>query len=144
MFIALVLSCSCHYSGYGILAMNSAAVFAEAGSLFSPIQSSILIAIVQFMAGTLNMFLIDRCGRRFLLIASCAGGAIGMTILSIHHFLKEQLPHTNWIPVVCVIFSIFFLTCGIAIVPGIVAIDILPSKVFLNLSIWFKCNLNKQ
>lgn len=129
MFIALLLSSSMHYSGFGILAMNSTSIFAEAGSVFTPIQSTIFVKIVQFFACNLNMFLIDRFGRRYLLIVSCAGGAIGMTILSLYQFFKSDLPNANWVPIGCIIFSIFFLAIGIESIPSIIIIDILPTKV---------------
>lgn len=76
ILIVLVLSCGTHYSGFGILAYNSTSIFDKMGSFLTPIQSSIAIAIVQFCASSFNIFLIDRFGRRSLLILSSGGVAV--------------------------------------------------------------------
>lgn len=89
-----------------------------------------MLAFVQSCSCSLNMYLVDRFGRRSLLIVSSAGSAFGMIILSLHHFYNSEHPVTFWIPVSGVVFTIFFLTFGISTVPFIMAIEILPIQVF--------------
>lgn len=117
------------FCGCYILLSYTTAFFAEAGSSLTPIQSSILICIVQLSANLLTMFLIDRLGRKVLLTTSSIGSGLGMLVLALHRLYKDELPESNWIPMYGLSITIFIASIGLIPVPFIITIDVLPPKV---------------
>lgn len=103
--------------------------FEEAGSDLTPIQSSIVITMVQCVANILTTFLIEKLGRKMLYIVSAIGTFLGMFILAMHRLHKDQMPGTEWLPIYVVGFTIFIASVGLLSVTNIIFIDILPPKV---------------
>lgn len=103
--------------------------FKEAGSNLTPIQSSIVITMVQCVANILTTFLIEMIGRKILYIMSTVGTCLGLFILSMHRLHKDQLPGTEWLPIFVFAFTIFIASMGLLSVTSIIFIDILPPKV---------------
>lgn len=75
------------------------------------------------------MFLVDRLGRKLLFISSSIGTGIGMLILALHRYYKDELPESNWVPMYGLSITIFIASVGIVPVPFIITCDILPPKV---------------
>lgn len=107
----------------------STAYFAEAGSSLTPIQSSILICIVQLIANSFTIFLIERLGRKILFITSSIGSGLGLIILALHNIYKHELPDFNWVPIYGLSFTIFIASSGLLTIPFIITVDVLPSNV---------------
>lgn len=114
--------------GVYTLQSYTTSIFDEAGSSLTPIQSSLLICVVQMVANILIMFLIDRLGRKILYTTSTTGTGLGMLILALHHMYKDQLPNSNWVPIYVLSITFFIAQIGSA-VPTIITIDVLPAKV---------------
>lgn len=127
--ISLFLVFLPQFCGCYILLSYTTAFFAEAGSSLTPIQSSILICIVQLSANFLTMFLVDRLGRKILFTFSGFGTGFGMFILALHRLYKDELPESNWVPMYGLSITIFIASIGLIPVPFIITIDILPPKV---------------
>ncbi|XP_055309204.1 facilitated trehalose transporter Tret1-like isoform X2 [Sitodiplosis mosellana] len=127
--IALFLVFLPQFCGCYILLSYTTPFFAEAGSSLTPIQSSILICVVQLLANFLTMFLIDRIGRRILFTLSSIGAGVGMLVLALHRLYKDELPESNWIPMYGLSITIFIASIGLIPVPFIITIDVLPPKI---------------
>lgn len=141
IFIGLSLTIFKVFSGFLIVTSNSTAIFAEAGSHLTPLQSSIIVYAVQASAALTGVLLIDRVGRIPLLFASQFGVAALLAILSVHHLIKDQIPECNWIPFYGVIFAVYAYMLGIILVPSSIIVDISPQKVSVlitNNSSWCK------
>lgn len=117
------------FSGIYILQAYTTAFFTQAGSTLTPIESSILICIVQLAANMVTMILIERIGRKFLFVLSSIGTGIGMLILASHHLFKNELPECNWVPIYGLSFTIFIASVGLIPVPYVLTIDVLPQNV---------------
>lgn len=133
VYISLFLVILPQFCGCYILLSYSVPFFSDAGSSLTPIQSSILICIVQLIANLSMMFLIDRVGRKILFISSSLYTGLGMLVLALHHLYKNQLPNANWVPIYGLSFTIFIASIGLLPVPFIITIDVLPPKVSFNL-----------
>lgn len=120
------------FTGFYTLLSYTTDFFAEAGSSLTPIQSSLLICVVQLVANASTIFLIDRLGRKILFTTSSIGTGLGMLILGLHHLYKDQLPNTNWVPIYVLSFTVFIAQTGLLSVPMIITIDVLPAKVRLS------------
>lgn len=103
--------------------------FEEAGSNLTPIQSSIVITIVQCVANILTTFLIEKLGRKILYIVSSVGTCLGMFLLAMHRLYKDQLPGTEWVPLFVFSFTIFIASVGLLSITNVIFVDILPPKV---------------
>lgn len=129
IYISLMLVILPQFCGCYILMSYSTAYFAEAGSSLTPIQSSILICIVQLIANSFTIFLIERLGRKILFITSSIGSGLGLIILALHNIYKHELPDFNWVPIYGLSFTIFIASSGLLTIPFIITVDVLPSNV---------------
>lgn len=127
--------------GVYTLQSYTTSIFHEAGSSLTPLQSSVLLCVVQMVANILTMFLIDRLGRKILYTTSTTGFGLGMLILALHHMYKDQLPNSNWVPIYVLSITFFIAQIGLAL-PTIITIDVLPAKVSYFLYFWKKKSEN--
>lgn len=127
--ISIILSIFPQMTGCWVLLTYTTAFFEEAGSSFTPLQSSLLICIFQIVANICTMFLVDRLGRKILLTTSSVGAGIGLMILALHHLYRDDLPNSNWLPMYMLTLTLFIAQVGILSIPSIITIDILPAKV---------------
>lgn len=104
-------------------------------SLFDPNNSSIVVACMQIMGVYCSTLLVDRIGRKTLLIFSTSGAFVGLMSLGIYSYLHEMkydLASCNWIPL-CSFCVFIFISCfGILPLPFVVLAEILPSEVSNN------------
>ncbi|XP_031623618.1 facilitated trehalose transporter Tret1-like [Contarinia nasturtii] len=120
------------FSGTFAMINYTANIFKESGSTMDPNVSSIIVAGIQILGVWGSTLLVDRIGRKTLLIFSTSGAFIGLMSLGIYSYLNEHgcdLSAFNWIPLIS--FSVFvFISCfGILPLPFIVLCEILPAEV---------------
>ncbi|XP_058809126.1 facilitated trehalose transporter Tret1-like [Phymastichus coffea] len=98
------------------------------------IAPSTLVTINGFFAiisGLLATFLVDRFGRRFLMITSSLGMALSLTSLGIHFiFLKNDSTATlNWLPCICFLIYTVSYSAGMGCVPNILVSELFPPNL---------------
>lgn len=119
-------------TGSYILLNYTTPFFAEAGSSMTPLQSSILICIVQLVANGITTVFIERWGRKVIFVVSCVGSGLGMIVLALHRLYKDDLPSTyDFVPMYGLSFVIFIASIGLLPCAYIITIDILPPKVYI-------------
>lgn len=126
---SIVLMVLQQFCGCYVLLNYMTLYFEEVGSQLNPIQSSIIITMVQCVANILTTFLIEKLGRKILYVVSAVGTCLGMFILAMHSLYKDQLPGFEWVPIYVFSFTIFIASVGLLSVTNIIFIDILPPKV---------------
>lgn len=96
---AILISFSLVYfpqlSGIYILLSYTTAFFSEAGSSLTPLQSSIVICVVQLIAGGLSTVLVDRLGRKVILIVSSVGCGFGTCLLAVILLSSKNIRLSN-------------------------------------------------
>lgn len=107
-------------------------VFKESGSTVDANTSSIIVASIQVVSVYVSSMLVDRIGRKTLLIISSAGAAVACAGLGTFSYLHKQqmdLSMYEWVPLV--FFSLYIvITCmGILPLPFIILAEILPADV---------------
>lgn len=122
------------FSGTFAMINYTANIFKESGSTLDPHISSIIVAVIQILGVYGSTLLVDRVGRKTLLIFSTSGAFVGLMSLGTYAYLNEHgydLTTYNWIPLLS--FSTFiFISCfGILPLPFIVLTEILPAEVIL-------------
>lgn len=105
----------------GIFAMVSytETIFRVAGSSLSPNMAAIIIGVIQLVGSYLSTSLIERAGRRLLLLISCGGMAICHYVISAFCYFQEggyDVIDYGSIPVVAL--SVFMITYCLGMGPG--------------------------
>lgn len=121
----------------GTLAMISytTMVFKESGSTVDANLSAIVIGAIQVVSVYVSSLLVDRLGRKTLLIISTSGAAVacfGLATFSYLHHQKIDVSSYNWVPLF--FFSLYIvITCmGILPLPFIILAEILPANVWMS------------
>ncbi|KAF6199864.1 hypothetical protein GE061_006162 [Apolygus lucorum] len=108
-------------------------IFEEAGSPLDPNDSAIVTAVLNLVASFLNLFLIDRFGRKPLLYVSFIGGGVSLTILSVFLYIQQHSgvneTQWGWIPMGSLGMFIFCYGVGLASVPGVLMNEMSPTNV---------------
>lgn len=107
-------------------------IFDESGSNISSEYSSIVIALIQLIGSYVSTLVIERVGRRILLLISSAGCGICLFTAGLYFFLKQMNWDTSaysFVPLISVGLMIFVFAIGVASVPFVVITEILPEKL---------------
>lgn len=94
--------------------------------------SSMFMGVVQCTAVFVTYILIDRKGRRFLLLISAAGCSMSHAIMVAYMYLSShgiEMPLFHWTPVVCMASVIFMASIGILPLIFICMAESFPSKM---------------
>lgn len=119
----------------GTLAMLSytSLIFAQSGSTMDADLSTIIVGAVQVVSVYASSLLVDRLGRKTLLIASCAGAALATAGLGAFSYAHKRtdadLTGYNWVPLALFSFYIVITCMGLLPLPFIILAEILPAEV---------------
>ncbi|XP_047018790.1 facilitated trehalose transporter Tret1-like [Helicoverpa zea] len=100
-----------------------------------PYQESIILGCVQVATCVLSVILVDRVGRKPLLLLSALGvglmnGTIG-TYFYFDHVNKEAVAHLHWIPLAALLVYIVCYAIGLSTVPYVIIGEMFPTNVKL-------------
>ncbi|KAL3269493.1 hypothetical protein HHI36_008560 [Cryptolaemus montrouzieri] len=130
--IALMLTSFQQLSGYAVFIPYTQTIFEQAGSKIDPAISSILVGLVAFFASFLCPSVIDKRGRRFVLIISLTGIIISEIIFGSYYYLdthKYDTESIRWIPLLCLVLYMLFFTFGLGPLPLTITSEILPVNI---------------
>lgn len=129
--IGLGLSMLQQLSGIGAVLSYTEIIFQATGSHISSDVSSIIVGVVLFLASFGGPLIVDRKGRKFLLICSSTGMIISQFFLGLYFYLQDHDTNMSafyWLPIVClVVFTITF-NIGFGPLPFTMTSEILPSN----------------
>ncbi|KAI5714525.1 hypothetical protein M8J77_001145 [Diaphorina citri] len=122
------------FSGVSALIYYTVDIFRNAGTRIAPSTASIIVGAVQVVVSLLSSLLIDRLGRRFLLLTSEITMAFCQLLLVAYFVFKNQgydMQDYSWIPIfsVCTIVAIFRI--GIGPIPWFMMAEIIPLEAKL-------------
>ncbi|XP_058122074.1 facilitated trehalose transporter Tret1-like [Anopheles ziemanni] len=128
--MALNQFCGCFYM------MNYAeSVFAESSSSslsLSANRSVIVVGLIQLCGCYSCTLLVDRMGRKILLVISALGTALGHSVFAAYCFGQYagyDLTMLSWLPLVCFSVVIFIGSLGLGTLPFVVLAEIMPLKI---------------
>lgn len=107
-------------------------VFQQFEANIDPYASSILLAVMQIFGNLCSSQFADVLGRRFILIVSLLGSAVGLSSLASYSYFVSigyDLSAYAWIPVWSLSFVIFIGSAGIVPLLGVCVVENLPLKV---------------
>jgi MFS family permease len=113
----------------------SVTIFEAAGSNIDPNVSSIIIGSIQVFCVGISTVLMDRAGRKMLLIISDTGMAISLAALGVFFYLKDEknggeVPEgLGWLPLASLIFYMITYNVALGPVPWLMMGELLPTRV---------------
>jgi len=118
----------------GIFAMisNTETIFMMSGSSLSPNTSAILVATLQLLGSVLAMFLVERAGRRPLLLLSCLGMCICHCVIGTFCYLQTlqyEVSAYFWVPVVTLPTYMIIYALGMGFGPVVIMSEIFSRDV---------------
>ncbi|XP_034952225.1 uncharacterized protein [Chelonus insularis] len=137
-FKALVFTCALvtfqQTTGINVVLFYSETIFASAGN--SGINSSletIIVGLVQLGASCITPLVVDRLGRRLLLIASGVGTTLSLGTLGLFFYLKDEaktdVSSIGWLPIVSLMVFIATYSIGWGPLPWTVMGEMFASEV---------------
>ncbi|XP_026322836.1 facilitated trehalose transporter Tret1-2 homolog [Hyposmocoma kahamanoa] len=117
------------FSGINAVIFYTNNIFQSAGSNIHPTIATIIVGVVQTIATVLSSLLIERAGRKLLLLQSCIIMGINLIILGIYFKLQEakyNVSSVGWIPLVCLILFIISFSLGFGPIPWMMMAELFP------------------
>lgn len=132
-FVALGLSSFQQLSGLGAILAYTELIFAAAGTNISADMSSIIVGVVLFLASFCGPLIVDRKGRKFLLVSSALGCMLSEAVLGLYFYLLDKshpiVDKLSWLPVLCLMIYTVMFNIGFGPLPYTITSEVLPSNV---------------
>lgn len=132
MLIGPTLMAVAQFSGTFTLSNYANTIFSASGTSLDPNVSSMITGGIQVLGTMCASFLIDRLGRKMLLLISCAGSACALSATGAYSYASTHgYAVTDWnaLPVVSLSFFIFVSSVGLTPVPYVLVSEVLPPKI---------------
>jgi MFS family permease len=118
----------------GIFAMLNftATIFEESGSTLSPNISSILVGAIQIIGAVMCTFLVEKAGRKSLLLISAFGMSIGLAVLGFFVLATARsydLSSFSFVPLTAFSFTVFVGNLGVLTLPFLYVSEVVPMKI---------------
>lgn len=130
--VGMTLLAVSELSGSFTMVNYAGSIFQASGSDIDPNESSFYLGAIQIVGTIATLCLIDKIGRKILLIISTIGLALGTAVAGLYSYYYTRgvnLNAVNFIPVVSLSFAIFVASIGIIPIPYILAAELFPPKV---------------
>lgn len=131
--VALGLSSFQQLSGLGAILAYTEYIFVAAGTKFSADVSSIIVGLVLFLASFGGPLIVDRKGRKFLLICSALGCMLSEAVLGLYFYMLDKstvsLDNLSWLPILCLMVYTVTFNIGFGPLPYTITSEVLPSNV---------------
>ncbi|XP_076055624.1 facilitated trehalose transporter Tret1-like [Oratosquilla oratoria] len=133
LLISLPLMLLQQFSGVNAITFNMMFIFKETGSTMSDSLSSIIIGIVQVVGIGISIFIVDKAGRRFLLLLSSGCMSLSLMGLGTFFYLKsnnsELAATLRWLPYLTLTVFIFTFALGFGCTPWMILSELNPPNV---------------
>lgn len=108
-------------------------IFGAADGGLGAKESCILFGSVQLLTSAISSQLVDRLGRKPLLLVSSCGVGIANIIIGAYFFIKQEnsefVVALRFIPIIVIPIFIFSYTIGLATVPFAITSEIFPTNI---------------
>ncbi|KAL1490670.1 hypothetical protein ABEB36_013327 [Hypothenemus hampei] len=133
LFIMLILNAAQHFGGISVILMNLHSILKEAESEYISFEiAGIIFSVSMLVAATIADFMVDKFGRKGLLVTSSLSTGLCLFVLAMYFTLKNQgvdVKNFSWIPIAIVILYAAVFKFGLGIVPIVMTAELFPTKV---------------
>ncbi|XP_022231971.2 facilitated trehalose transporter Tret1 [Drosophila obscura] len=121
--ISMMLMLFQQVTGINAILFYATGIFIDAGTGFSPSTSTIILGVVQVIATIISIVLIDKVGRKILLLVSAALMFLATLIMAIY-FQWLAKKDVGWLPVFAVCVFIIGFSFGFGPVPWLLMAEL--------------------
>lgn len=133
LFLSVSLMAIQQFSGINIVLFYAQNIFADAGVSLAPEICTIIIGIVQVVASGATPLLVEKRGKRFLLLLSAIGMGLSQGVLAYFFYLKDDkhsdMSAVGWVPIVSLIVYIITYCLGFGPLPWAVMGELFPGNI---------------
>lgn len=133
LWILLSLKATQQLSGHMAIIAYTQEIFSHSGSQLAPQHAVILLGLAQLAAGLVAASLVDRVGRRILILFSGSSAALALALVGLFFFMKYSLKADvsmiTWLPIVALIAYEIMVALGIGTIPYVILGEIFPTNV---------------
>uniref|UniRef100_A0A2M3ZFG5 Facilitated trehalose transporter Tret1 n=1 Tax=Anopheles braziliensis TaxID=58242 RepID=A0A2M3ZFG5_9DIPT len=120
-------------SGINIILFYSQTIFASTGASLAPAISTILVGAVQVVASGCTPLIVDRLGRKPILLTSAGGMCVSSITMGLYFYLKHidspAVPNVGWLPILSLIVFVSVYCIGFGPLPWAVLGEMFPANV---------------
>ncbi|XP_012230923.1 facilitated trehalose transporter Tret1-like isoform X2 [Linepithema humile] len=132
LLILLCLAAFQQLSGVSAILQFAEIIFDEANSSLKGKYLTMILGAVQLVSTIVCMFVIDRCGRKPLLIISAFGSGCSTAMVAIYFNLQYNHVNTNelvWLPITGVLTYMIMYSLGLAALVLTICSEVFPTNV---------------
>ncbi|XP_052744838.1 facilitated trehalose transporter Tret1 [Bicyclus anynana] len=122
LFITLTLCTLQQTSGVAAVLFFATTIFQIAGSSIRPDLATIIIGTTRLLSSCVAPFVVERAGRKMLLLVSTALCAVSLSTLGTYFYLSriesKVLSEVGWLPLAALIMYFFFYEIGFGTMPS--------------------------
>uniref|UniRef100_U5ESS0 Facilitated trehalose transporter Tret1 n=1 Tax=Corethrella appendiculata TaxID=1370023 RepID=U5ESS0_9DIPT len=120
-------------SGINVILFYSQKIFEKTGSSLAPEISTILVGAVQVLASGATPLVVDRLGRKPILLVSAGGMCLSLGTMGLYFYLdfikSEAVDSISWLPVASLIFFVTVYCIGFGPLPWAVLGEMFPANI---------------
>lgn len=120
----------------GTFMLTNYTIFQAVGSKLNPNTTLIIVCYMCVCGTCIASHLIDRIGQKVLMIVSCFGCAIGISICGTFTYLARNgydVREWHLVPTFSLLFFFFMAAIGILTVPYVYVSEMFPQKVLIDI-----------
>lgn len=133
LFLSVGLVVWQQLSGINVVLFYAQEIFTDAGVSLPPEVCTILVGVVQIIGSALTPALVEKRGKRFLLMVSGVGMTISLGTLAGYFFIKDNqggdVSVISWLPIVCLVLYIFTYCLGFGPLAWAVMGELFPGNI---------------
>lgn len=132
LYIAAGLIAFQQLSGINVVLFNSQTIFIKANTGLDPAIASIIIGCVQVGSSGLTPLIVDRLGRKIILLVSAGVMTIGLIALGVFFYIQltgGDLDSILWLPVPALVIYNIVYCVGFGPLPWAVMGEMFPSNI---------------
>uniref|UniRef100_A0AAG5DB31 Major facilitator superfamily (MFS) profile domain-containing protein n=1 Tax=Anopheles atroparvus TaxID=41427 RepID=A0AAG5DB31_ANOAO len=132
LFIGIFVMALNQFSGIFAILTYAGTIFQKSGTGIDPHAALIIVAVLNICGNLTSFTVIDRVGRKILLLVSAAGVGLSLGVLGAHSYLLTagyDLAGLEWLPVLALSMTLFLGAIGITNVPFFIVPEVMPPKL---------------
>ncbi|XP_023024190.2 facilitated trehalose transporter Tret1-like [Leptinotarsa decemlineata] len=133
MMVALVANMTQHLSGVAVIMPFLGPLFTEAGTQLSGNTVAIIVGIVKVSVFYLTTHIVERIGRRPLLLFSSCSSGIPLFLLGLYFFWKNNnsdfIENIRLLPIVSILTYVVVYSLGLGPIPMAMIGELFPSDI---------------
>lgn len=132
LFIGVFVMALNQFSGIFAILTYAGTILQMSGTGIDPNVALVLVAILNICGNLTSFAIIDRAGRKIMLLLSATGVGLALAVLGAHSYLLTigyDLQGAEWLPVLALALTLFLGAIGITNIPFFIVPEVMPPKV---------------